>query len=132
MTQVNVLLEDDGCSGAPSLLFKHKAYWSNSADESEDLIADGMIAVPDDAQSYNYDEEKGSVYFKFWYDGDFVHNYYEYTEYGIIEFEHTGFDNINGMLEWDNSKYHSMTWGGSSDEEDHEMEMDAIANGVYD
>ena len=119
MTQV--LLDDDGCGGAPSMLFKHK----------DDLIADGVIAVPNDAQSYNYDEEKGTVYFKFWHDGDFVHCYYEYTDYGIIEYQHTGYDPITYALEWGDSKYHSMTWGGSSDEEDHEMEMDAVHDGLY-
>ena len=52
-----ILLENDGCGGAPSMLFKYEY--------EDNLIAEGAIAIPNDAQSYNYDEEKGTVLYPY-------------------------------------------------------------------
>ena len=118
-----ILLENDGCGGAPSMLFKYEY--------EDNLIAEGAIAIPNDAQSYNYDEEKGTVYFKFLDEGYFIHCYYEYTDYGIIEYSHTGYDPIDGSLEFDEWKYHSMSNGGSSNEEDCEIEKELEMEWAY-
>ena len=108
-------MNDSVVGDCPSLLFK-----------DEDGIANGVIAVPNDAQSYHYDEKKGTVYFKFWYDLDFIHCFYKYTDFGVIEYEHTGYDSIDGTLEFDDCKYHSMSWGGLSNEEDEKLEQDFV------